>query len=221
MLGALLMFDWITSVITSFGYPGVALLTFLENVFPPIPSELIIPLAGFVAADGTLRLDVVIVAATAGSLAGAWLWYEVGRRVGEQRLRRWVDNHGAWLTLSADDVDRAQRWFQRHGRVAVLLGRLVPGVRTFVSLPAGFARMPRWAFLLNSALGTAIWTGALAYAGVLLQANYRQVGDYINVATNGLLVGFGALLVWRYVRCWRSSPRRRGLARSTTTSPKV
>jgi len=206
------MFDWITSVITSFGYTGVALLTFLENVFPPIPSELIIPLAGFVAANGTLRLDVVIIAATVGSLAGAWLWYELGRRVGERRLRRWVDSHGAWLTLSADDVDRAQQWFQRHGRVAVLLGRVVPGVRTFVSLPAGFARMPRWAFLLNSVLGTAIWTGALAYAGVLLQANYQQVGDYINVITNVLLAGFGALMLSRYVRCWRSSSRPRRAA---------
>lgn len=203
------MFDWITSVITSFGYPGVVLLTFLENIFPPIPSELIIPLAGFVAANGTLRLDMVIIAATAGSLAGGWLWYEVGRRVGERRLRKWVEHHGAWLTLSPDDVDRAQQWFQRHGRVAVLMGRLVPGVRTFVSLPAGFARMPRWAFLLSSALGTALWTIFLAYSGVLLQANYRQVGDYINAATNVLLVGFGALLLWRYVRCWRSARRRR------------
>jgi membrane protein DedA with SNARE-associated domain len=207
------MFDWITSVITSFGYPGVALLTFLENVFPPIPSELIIPLAGFVAANGTLRLDAVIIAATGGSLTGAWLWYEVGRRVGERRLRTWVDNHGAWLTLSADDVDRAQQWFQRRGRAAVLVGRLVPGVRTFVSLPAGFAGMARWVFLLNSALGTAIWTGALAYAGVLLQANYRQVGDYINVVTNGLLAGFGVLMLWRYVRCWRSSRHHRAVAR--------
>jgi membrane protein DedA with SNARE-associated domain len=203
----LLMFEWITSVITSSGYLGVAMLTFLENLFPPIPSELIIPLAGFVAATGTLRIGFVIVAATAGSLAGGWLWYEVGRRVGERRLRQWVDRHGRWLTLSSGDVDRAQQWFQRHGRAAVLMGRLVPGVRTFVSLPAGFARMPRAAFLLNSALGTAIWTGALAYAGVLLQANYEQVGQYVNMVTNALLGGFGALLLWRYVRCWRSRPQ--------------
>jgi membrane protein DedA with SNARE-associated domain len=209
----LLMFEWITSVIDSWGYLGVALLTFLENVFPPIPSELIIPLAGFVAANGTLSLGFVIVAATAGSLAGGWLWYEVGRRVGEQRLRKWVDEHGRWLTLSSGDVDRAQQWFQRHGRVAVLLGRLMPGVRTFVSLPAGFARMPRWAFLLNSALGTALWTGALAYAGVLLQSNYQKVGNYVNVATNVLLAGFGALLVWRYIRCWRADATRKVIGR--------
>ena len=143
------MFEWITSVITSLGYAGVAMLTFLENVFPPIPSELIIPLAGFVAASGTLRLDVVIAAASLGSLLGTAIWYEIGRRVGERRLKTWVEHHGAWLTLSVQDVDRAQQWFRRHDRVAVLLGRVVPGVRTFVSLPAGFARMPRakfWVF---------------------------------------------------------------------------
>src|SRR5690349_24638888 len=132
------MFAWITGVITGLGCVGVAGLTLLENVFPPIPSELVIPMAGFVAATGDLNLGLVIAAASVGSLAGALVWYEVGRRVGEQRLRGWVDRYGRWLTLSAEDVDRAQEWFRRRGAVAVLLGRLVPGVRTLVSLPAGF-----------------------------------------------------------------------------------
>ncbi len=142
------MFNWITTVISSFGYAGVAALAFLENLFPPIPSELIIPLAGFVAANGRLRLDVVIGAASIGSLAGAFLWYQIGRRVGEPRLRTWVDRHGKWLTLSGRDLDRAQEWFQRHGRAVVFFGRLVPGLRTFVSLPAGFAGMPVGTFLV-------------------------------------------------------------------------
>ena len=201
------MFNWITTVISSFGYAGVAALTFLENLFPPIPSELIIPLAGFVAATGSLRLDVVIGAASLGSLAGAFLWYEIGRRLGERRLRAWVDQHGKWLTVSGRDLDRAQQWFQRHGRAAVFFGRLVPGVRTFVSLPAGFAEMPLGTFLVFSALGTAVWTTALAFAGVLLQANYAQVGDYVNVATNILLAAFALVLMKRYVQCWRASPR--------------
>ncbi len=201
------MFDWITTVISALGYVGVAALTFLENLFPPVPSELVIPLAGFVAATGTLRLDLVIAAGSAGSLAGAVLWYEIGRRVGERRLRAWVDRHGKWLTVSARDLDRAQDWFHRHGRGAVFFGRLVPGVRTFVSLPAGFARMPMGTFLLFSALGTAVWTAALAVAGVLLQANFTRVGDYVNTATNVLLVGFGLFLAHRYVQCWRGSRR--------------
>ena len=199
------MFDWITGVIASLGYVGVAILTFLENIFPPIPSEVVIPLAGFVAAQGDLRIGVVIATATLGSLAGATAWYTLGRRIGEKRVRAWVDRHGKWLTLSVTDVDRAQLWFRRHGKAAVLLGRLMPGVRTFVSLPAGFSAMPIGPFLLYSALGTVLWTAALAYAGVLLQANFTAVGDYLNIVTNVLFGVMGAMLARRYVHCWKES----------------
>ena len=203
------MFDWITAIVARLGYVGVAGLTFLENIFPPIPSELVIPLAGFVAARGDLHVGVVIVAASAGSLAGAAVWYEAGRRIGEARLRAWVGRHGRWLTLSPNDVDRAQSWFRRHGPAAVLFGRLMPGVRTFVSLPAGFSAMPRAPFLLYSALGTAVWTAALAYAGVALQANFTRVGDYVNVVTDVLLAAMGVMLLTRYLRCWRESRKPR------------
>jgi membrane protein DedA with SNARE-associated domain len=199
------MFDWITGVIGRLGYFGVAVLTFLENIFPPIPSELVIPLAGFVAARGDLRIGLVIVTGTLGSLAGATVWYVVGRRIGEKGVRAWVGRHGKWLTLSATDVDRAQAWFRRHGNTAVLLGRLMPGVRTVVSLPAGFSAMPVGPFLLYSALGTAIWTAALAYAGVVLQARFTTVGDYVNIATNVLLGVLAVMLVRRYVKCWKES----------------
>jgi membrane protein DedA with SNARE-associated domain len=202
------VFDWITSVIERLGYVGIAVLTFLENLFPPIPSELVIPLAGFVAARGDLQLPIVILTGSAGSLAGATVWYLIGKRVGEERLRKWVAQHGRWLTLGVKDVDRAQDWFRRHGAAAVFFGRLIPGVRTFVSLPAGFSSMPLPAFLLYSALGTAIWTTALAYAGVLLQANFTLVGDYINVATNALLAALGVMLARRYIRCWRATGDR-------------
>jgi membrane protein DedA with SNARE-associated domain len=198
------MFDWITGVIGRLGYAGVAGLTFLENVFPPIPSELVIPLAGYVAAQGDMRLMLVIATASAGSVAGAAVWYWIGRRVGERRLRAWVDRHGKWLTLSGKDVDRAQLWFSRHGNAAVFVGRLMPGVRTLVSLPAGFARMRAFPFIVYSALGTIIWTAALAYAGVALQSNFSIVGDYINMVTNVVLGLIGVMIVRRYVRCWRA-----------------
>lgn len=202
------MFDWITGVVRSLGYFGVALLTFLENLFPPIPSEVVIPLAGFVAAQGDLALWAVVAAGSGGSLGGAALWYEIGRRVGERRLRGWVARHGKWITLSERDVDRAQDWFRRHGGVAVFLGRLVPGVRTFVSLPAGFAGMPLAPFLLYSAIGTLIWTAALAYAGVVLQANFAVVGDYVGVVSNTLLLLLAVVVVRRYILCWRPRTSR-------------
>ncbi len=199
------MFEWINETIRALGYSGVAVLTFLENLFPPIPSEIIIPLAGFVAARGDMQVWGVIVAGSFGSLVGALVWYEVGRRLGETRLRAWVDRHGKWLTLTARDVDRAQDWFRRHGRTSVLVGRMVPGVRTFVSLPAGFARMPMGAFLVYSAVGTIAWTAALAYAGVALRANYARVGDYVGVATNIVFAVLGIMLVRRYIKCWSPS----------------
>jgi len=198
------MFEWITETIRSLGYLGVAVLTFAENAFPPIPSELVIPLAGFVAPQGDLSVAGVIAAGSVGSLAGAWGWYEVGRRLGEQRLREWVRRFGKWLTLEAEDVDRAQRWFERRGGAAVFVGRLVPGVRTFVSLPAGFAGMALGRFLLYSAAGTIIWTAALAHAGVVLRANFTLVGDYVGTVTNVVLGTLALLLVRRYVRCWKA-----------------
>jgi membrane protein DedA with SNARE-associated domain len=198
------VFEWITGVIVQLGYIGVAALTLLENLFPPVPSEVVIPLAGFVAARGDLQLGLVILAATAGSLAGATVWYAIGRRVGERRLRAWVSRSGKWLTLSERDLDGAQQWFRRNGTKTVLIGRLVPGVRTFVSLPAGFVGMPLGPFLLYSAIGTAAWTAALAYAGVVLRSNFALVGDYLDVATNVLFAALAVMLVRRYIKCWRA-----------------
>ena len=198
------MFDWIVGIITRLGYTGVAALTFLEHLFPPIPSELILPLAGYVAGTGDLATNSVIAFGSIGSLAGATVWYVIGRRIGERRLREWVDHHGKWLTLSNGDIDKAKTWFRRRGKTAVLIGRLMPGVRTFVSLPAGFSGMGWATFLIYSALGTVAWTAALVYAGAQLQHNFELVSKYMDPITNGVFVVLGAMLIWRYVRCWRS-----------------
>ena len=201
------MFEWIVGIISRLGYAGVTVLTFLEHLFPPIPSELILPLAGYVTGSGELTLGTVIAAGSVGSLGGATVWYVIGKRIGERRLRTWVDNHGRWLTLSTGDIDRAKDWFHRRGKIAVLIGRLMPGVRTFVSLPAGFSGMPWATFLIYSAVGTIAWTAALVYAGAKLQQNFEMVSNYVDIITNGVFAVLGAMLMWRYIRCWRSAPR--------------
>ena len=203
------MFEWIVDIISRSGYLGVAFLMFLENVFPPIPSELIMPMAGFAAARGSLSLVPVIIAGVVGSMLGALPWYYAGRLLGAERLQRWADRHGRWLTVSAEDVGAASSWFARHGGAAVLLGRLVPAVRTLISVPAGIARMELLPFLALSALGTLLWTGLLAVAGYLLEAQYATVAGVIDPASKLVVAGIAAAYFYRLVR-----HRARALPRS-------
>src|SRR3546814_87088 len=142
------MFDWITGLVEDGGYLGIATLMLAENLFPPIPSELIMPLAGFAAARGDLNILLVVASGAAGSLLGAVFWYAIGCWLGRERLKRWAGRHGRWLTLAPDDIDKACAWFDRHSAKAVFFGRLVPAVRTLISVPAGIAGMGRRRFLL-------------------------------------------------------------------------
>lgn len=197
------MFDWITDWIEKSGYLGIFVLTFLENVFPPIPSELIMPLAGFKAAQGALSLPLVVASGTAGSLAGASIWYWAGRKLGQSGVERFAARHGRWLTMCPPDVKRAEHWFERHGAAAVLIGRLAPAIRSVISLPAGIGRMPLPTFLLLSAIGTSVWTGLLVGAGYALEAQHERVADYLNPVSNAV---FGALALWY---AWRVATFRR------------
>ena len=206
------MFDWIVSIVTTTGYAGVALLMFAENVFPPIPSELIMPLAGFASARGELSLVGTILAGTAGSLVGLMLWYEAGRRVGLERLERFCARHGRWIGLSPGDVDVANGWFSRHGGPAVLFGRLVPTVRTLISVPAGFARMGRVRFLLWSAVGTGAWTTLLAGLGYVLADRYERVIDWVNPVANVVVVVLVAGYLYRVATFDRRARREGGAA---------
>lgn len=174
------MLDWIVSLIEGTGYLGIALLMLAENVFPPIPSELVMPLAGYAAARGELSLVPAVLAGSAGSLAGALFWYEVGRRIGAERLERFAARHGRWLAMTPRDVRRADEWFDRRGGVAVLVGRLVPAVRTLISVPAGLSGMPLPRFLAFSSLGTLAWTAALATAGWLLGDRHALVAGWLD-----------------------------------------
>jgi membrane protein DedA with SNARE-associated domain len=199
------MFDWITGLVERGGYLGIALLMFLENLFPPIPSELIMPLAGFTAARGELNIAMVVLAGTAGSLAGALFWYQAGRWLGSDRLKQLAARHGRWLTLAPADVDRAAALFERHSGKAVVFGRLIPAVRTLISVPAGVTRMPLGRFLACSALGTSAWTAFLAGTGYVLEDSYESVADWVNPVSN---VVIGAIAVWYVYRVITFRPEK-------------
>ncbi|WOI55494.1 DedA family protein [Palleronia sp. LCG004] len=191
------MFDWITGFIDSVGALGIGFLMLLENVFPPIPSELIMPLAGFNAAVGQQSLAGVISAGSAGSLLGALLWYWIGRKIGMDRLKRLANRHGRWLTITPDELERSNAWFQRHGGMAVLIGRLIPTVRTFISVPAGVARMPIAKFLAYTTVGTVAWTTLLTLAGYWLQSQYTKVAGWMNPVSTGVVILLVAYYFWR------------------------
>ena len=200
------MADWITSVIAQHGYLAIVLLMLLENVFPPIPSELIMPFAGYVAARGDLDPWLVVAAGTAGSILGTLPWYIAGRAVGRDRLGRWVARHGRWLALSTGDFRRALDWFDRHGALAVTLGRLVPALRSVISAPAGIARMPVVPFLAWSVLGSAVWTALLTGLGYALEAGYDAVARWIDPVSTAVVIGAVLLYVWR-VATWKADGR--------------
>ena len=194
------MFDFISNLIATTGAFGVGVVMFLENVFPPIPSELVMPLAGFNAAKGEMSLVAIFLWGTLGSVLGAWLWYEVGRRLGLSRLQRFIDAYGVWLTLDRDDVDRAVAWFDRHDKAATFFGRMIPGVRTMISVPAGLAGMGLARFLIYTTAGSALWNVGLIASGYLLQANYDHVVDYLSPITNLIIGGIVLAYLWRVVR---------------------
>ena len=198
-MGKASMFEWIVGLVERFGYWGVAFLMFLENLVPPIPSEVVMPLAGFTAARGDLTLLGVVIAGTAGSVLGALPWYYAGALLGTKRLERLASRYGRWLTLSPADIRHASDWFARHGTKAVLIGRLVPGVRTLISVPAGIAGMPLLSFLLWSSIGSMIWAFLLALAGHALADRYEEVARYLDPASKLVLGLIVAVYLYRLV----------------------
>jgi membrane protein DedA with SNARE-associated domain len=179
------------------GYFGIVFLMFVENVFPPIPSEFIMPLAGFMVTQNKFSLVGIIIAGTLGSVLGALPLYYLGKKLGEERIKNFADRHGKWLTLSREDIDKSQKWFDRHGAGAVFFCRLVPGIRSFISIPAGINRMNMLSFLFFTVLGSAIWTSILAYAGYFLGSNFREVEKYLDVVTYVVFGAIIALYLWR------------------------
>jgi membrane protein DedA with SNARE-associated domain len=169
----------IEQIIMTLGLPGITLVMFAENLFPPIPSELVMPFAGFVVGQGRADFFSVWLAGTSGAVLGAVVLYYIGRWADEPIARRFMRRFGKWFLLSETDLDRALQAFTRHGEVIIFFGRLIPIVRSLISLPAGMQRMPMGKFLIFTTLGAAIWTAALTIAGVILGANWDQVLDIV------------------------------------------
>lgn len=198
------MTDWIIQTISQWGYLGIFLVMLAESIFPPIPSELIIPFAGFAAANGTLNFFGVIAAATIGAVVGMLPWYFAGRIFGLERVRFLSDRFGRWLTLNAEEIDTAIGVFQRFGSVIVLFGRLMPIIRTLISVPAGLAKMPLPVFLLASTTGALIWNIVLTSAGYLLHEHYELVEVVLDPLTYVVLAAVVLLYIYRVVT-WKPS----------------
>ena len=202
------MAEWVQNLMDSMGYLGILLLMILENLFPPIPSELIMPSAGFAAARGEMSLPIVILMGVLGSVIGTLPLYYIGRAFGEERLVAWADKHGKWLTLSGRDIRRADDWFDKHGTKAVLFGRMVPGIRSLLSLPAGMSEMPMPKFLVYSAIGSGLWASALAGAGYVLGENYDRVEQYISPVSKIVLAMLVVAAVVWFLRRKRAQAAR-------------
>jgi membrane protein DedA with SNARE-associated domain len=200
------MGQWVLDLVRSGGYPGIVFLMFTENVFPPIPSEAIMPLAGFLAAQGKLSLIGAVLAGTLGSVLGALPLYYLGRAVGEERVERLAARYGRWLTVSPGEVRKAKAWFDRHGPKAVFFCRLVPVVRSLISIPAGINHMPLGTFLLYTGLGTGLWSLLLAGGGYLLRDNFDRIGAYLDPIT---WIVLAAVLLAYIVRVIRQARRQR------------
>lgn len=196
------MNELVLSLVAKGGYWGVALLMALENVFPPIPSELIMGLAGIEAGKGNLNLWMVLLAGTIGSVAGNYVWYWVGRKVGLQRLDLFVDRWGRWLTLDRHEVEKFNRLFHRHGASTIFFARMVPTIRTLISLPAGIFRMSRRKFLLWTFAGAAVWNLVFAGVGFQLGARVEEIDAWTGPISTGVILIIVVVYVLRVI-VWR------------------
>lgn len=192
--GGLFMDQIMIDMINSFGYVGVALLIAIENIFPPIPSEVILTFGGFLTTASGMNIWGVIISATIGSVSGALVLYYLGRLLNTERLERFFSSRpGRKLHLKKEDVHRAERWFSRHGNKTVFFCRFIPLVRSLISIPAGSAQMPVGIFILLTTLSTAVWNTVLVFLGKLAGDAWGNVVGYLNVYS---MIAVGALALF-------------------------
>lgn len=199
------MTEWILHLIEQGGYWGIGFLMFIENVFPPIPSEVIMGLGGIAVARGSMAFWPLLVVGTVGSTLGNYAWFLVGDKFGYQRLQPFVDRWGRWLTLEWQDVERASRFFRSHGQWIVFALRFSPFLRTMISLPAGLSHMRHGKFLVFTFAGAAVWNTILIHGGLWLSSYFAEAQGWLNAIVIGSVVLALGAYVWRVVT-WK--PRR-------------
>ncbi|MCD9625676.1 DedA family protein [Rhabdothermincola salaria] len=191
------MSDWVTSFVETVGYPGIVVLMILEIPLPIIQSEIVMTFSGFAASRGDLDPVLVVVAGVAGSTIGSVALFAVARSVPEPAVKDFLERHGGWLGFTRENLESAQDRFRRHDHWAVLVGRLIPGIRSFIAIPAGFTRMPYWEFIALNLVGTVFWISVLTYLGSILGENYGLVDQYSSYITYGLLGAAAAYVLYR------------------------
>ena len=200
---------WIQELIAAIGYPGIVIVMAIENIFPPIPSELVLPFAGALSAKGEMNFWAAVAAGTVGSLIGAIVLYAVGYFAREAGVRSFVARYGKFLFISEKDLDRAAEWFERYGEAIIFFGRLIPLVRSIISVPAGYTRMNLARFIIYTILGTTLWNLILAYAGRMLGENWEKILAFMDTyqyATLAVIViTVVSFLTWRTIKRRQSS----------------
>ncbi|MEA3261903.1 MAG: DedA family protein [Pseudomonadota bacterium] len=193
------MEDWIIRLVEWGGYWGVAALMLLETVFPPVPSEVIMTVAGVSAARGTMTLEGTILAGTAGAMLGNWFWYWLAIKFGEARMHVFIDKYSRWLTLDWDEVERGERLFAKYGSTIVLIARMIPTLRSLISVPAGLFKMSLRRFLVFSTIGTLGWSAALAGAGYFLGSQFGDVEKWLGPLSTAVIAAIVLTYLWRVV----------------------
>jgi len=202
------MEQWITEIMNTYGYIGILLLIALENLFPPIPSEVVLTFGGFMTTTTSMHVVGVIVFSTLGSIVGAIILYFIGRMLDVNRLEKIVDRWGHILRLTRNDIQKANDWFQKYGVWAVFFGRLVPIVRSLISIPAGMANMNLAAFLLLTTIGSLIWNTVLVSVGAAVGASWDRIVDTVDTYSHIVLILLIVLLVVGVI--WFIRTRRNG-----------
>lgn len=202
------MNDWITTIISQLGYFGVGLLMFVETVFPPIPSEVIMPLAGVYAAQQQLSLAGVIVSGVVGAMLGNMVWFWIAWKLGLERFEQFLIRYGRVFTMDESEIDRGRRLFERYGGGIVGIGRILPTVRSLVSIPAGLVRMNIRRFVIYSTIGTFLWTMGLAVAGYVLGQHFSEIDTILGPLSTGVLVVCLAIYFYR-VLMWKRWQERK------------